>query len=167
MSLNEIRREKAKAVIEAMYLLLRRNRKSFLKAEKNEEAFELSKLSHFQFEWFKQLITVSNYYKFQLQVSDVLVEGIKYPDITLRELCKEVFLQTQNWEINPYLWKKLLAADYIPEVAQDFIKNNRNIYIVMVYNIVCSKNNTAKFLEQALILIIAFFINKLNGGPLP
>lgn len=125
MSQNEIRREKAKQVIEAMYLLLRRNRKLFLDGTRAEDEASFCKLGDGQLGLFKQLISVRSYYQFQLQVSDVLVEGIKYPDHNVKSICRSIFLTTQDDEINPYLWKKILSADFIPAVAQEFIKINR------------------------------------------
>jgi len=125
MSQNEIRREKAKKMIEAMYLLLRRNRKLFLDGTRAEDEASFCKLGDGQFSLFKQLISVGTYYQFQLQVADVLVEGIKYPDPNVKSICRNIFLTTQEVEINPYLWKKILSADFIPAVAQEFIKTNR------------------------------------------
>jgi len=125
MSQNEIRREKAKKMIEAMYLLLRRNRKLFLDGTRAEDEASFCKLGDGQLGLFKQLISVRSYYQFQLQVSDVLVEGIKYPDHNVKSICRSIFLTTQDDEINPYLWKKILSADFIPAVAQEFIKINR------------------------------------------
>ena len=33
----------------------------------------------------------------------------------------------------------------------------------MVYNIICSKNKTPKFLEQAIIILLLFLLNKFIG----
>ncbi|MBQ8436934.1 MAG: hypothetical protein IJX20_04715 [Alphaproteobacteria bacterium] len=126
MSQNEIRREKAKKMIEAMYLLLRRTRKLFLDGSQSEDTASFCKLGDAQLSLFKQLISVRSYYQFQMQVSNVLVEGIKYPDHNVKNICRYIFLITQEEEINPYLWKKILSADFIPAVAQEFIQNNRS-----------------------------------------
>ncbi len=126
MSQNELIREKAKKVIEAMYLLLRRNRKQFLNGARTDGEAVFCKLGDGQWNLFEKVISVSSYYQFKLQVSDVLVEGIKYPDQNVKKLCRNIFLRTQEEEINPYLWKKILSADFIPVVAQEFIKTNRD-----------------------------------------
>lgn len=125
MSQNEIRREKAKKLIEAMYSLLRRNRKAFLNGSFNEDETNFYILGEGQLACFKQLISVKSYYLFKVQVSDVLVEGIKYPDHKVKGICRNIFLITQEEDVNPYLWKKILTADFIPAVAQEFIQNNR------------------------------------------
>ena len=126
MSVNEIRREKAKFLIETVYQLLRRSRKSFLNSLRAEQDAEMCKLTNHQLDLFKKMVTMKNYFEFTLQTCDVLVEGIKHPDQEVQSRCRKIFLETQNEEINSYLWKKLLAADYIPVVAQDFIKANRD-----------------------------------------
>ena len=128
MSAEDIRREKGKLIFEDLVRKLRKNRKEYLqkkmkgkKVSTSATAFDAEELAGL-----KQLVSLRCYSQFKIQVCDVLVEGIKYPDKEIRDHCSLVFDEIQEYGIDPYLWKKILSANFIPKIAQAYIKKNRS-----------------------------------------
>lgn len=126
MSVKDIDREELKDGYWNIIHKLRKDRKAFLQMKLKGKKASAGDYPLGYVTEFRKMVNGGRYKEYKVQVCDVLVEGIKSPKKEIQEYCNAVFNEIQEKTVDTYLWKKILSANFIPKVAQAYIKKNRS-----------------------------------------